>query len=74
MINTANIREYMEVVGSDGKHVGSVDRIEGDRIKLTKSDAFANGQHHYVPFEAVDRVETKRVRLKETAQETMQRW
>ena len=32
------VREHMEVVGSDGGHVGTVDKVEGDRIKLTKKD------------------------------------
>ena len=32
------IREHMEVVGIDEEHVGTVDRIAGDRIILTKSD------------------------------------
>ncbi len=34
------IKENMEVIGADGVHVGTVDRIEGDRIKLKKSDSF----------------------------------
>jgi hypothetical protein len=33
------IKEHMEVVGSDGQHVGTVDGVEDDRIKLTKSDS-----------------------------------
>ena len=33
-----DIREHMEVIGADGVHVGTVDRIDGDRIKLTKAD------------------------------------
>ena len=28
----------MEIKSSDGKHVGTVDRVDGNRIKLTKSD------------------------------------
>jgi hypothetical protein len=34
-----DICEYMEVVDADGQHVGIVDSVEGDRIKLTKEDA-----------------------------------
>lgn len=74
MLKVANIREHMEVVGSDGKHVGSVDVIESNRIKLTKSDAFSRGEHHYISFDSIDRVEDDRVRLKETAQQVMQTW
>ena len=35
------VREHMEVIGADGVHVGTVDRVEGDRIKLTKKDSGA---------------------------------
>ena len=41
MADTAKIREHMEVLGSDGQHVGTVDKVEGQRIKLTKSDPAA---------------------------------
>ena len=45
-----DIREHMEVLGSDGEHVGTVDHLEGeDRIKLTQSDAAAGGRHHFIP-------------------------
>jgi hypothetical protein len=44
------IKENMEVIGADGVHVGTVDRMEGDRIKLKKSDSFGKheGHHHYI--------------------------
>jgi hypothetical protein len=31
-----NIREHMEVVGSDGATVGTVDHVQGTELKLTK--------------------------------------
>jgi hypothetical protein len=31
----------MEVIGADGVHVGTVDHVDGDRIKLTKADSSA---------------------------------
>ena len=34
-----DIKEHMEVIGADGVHVGTVDKVEGDRIKLTKRTA-----------------------------------
>jgi hypothetical protein len=46
----------MEVVGSDGKHVGTVDRVEGQRIKLTKKDSGAaghSGHHHFLDWKLV---------------------
>ncbi|MXP63082.1 DUF2171 domain-containing protein [Roseomonas sp. M0104] len=59
------IREHMEVVGSDGQHVGTVDKVEGDRIKLTrKDDPDGSGQHHhYLPVSSVDAVQADKVRL-----------
>jgi hypothetical protein len=47
---TTQIKEHMEVVCSRGGKLGVVDRIEGNRIKLTKNDAI-DGKHHYVPID-----------------------
>ena len=45
------IAQYMEVVGSDGAHVGTVDGIEGvGEIKLAKDDPDAGGQERYIPL------------------------
>ena len=30
------IKEHMEIIGADGVHLGTVDKVEGNRIKLTK--------------------------------------
>lgn len=46
-VDRTAIMEDMEVVGADGRHLGWVDGVEGDRLKLKKSDA-ADRQHHYV--------------------------
>jgi hypothetical protein len=43
-----DIREHMEVYASCGTFVGTVDRVEGDRIKLTRKDS-PDGQHHLIP-------------------------
>ncbi len=61
----SQIREHMEVDGSDGQHVGTVDKVEGDRIKLTKKDdPDGSGQHHhYLAIGMVASVEGERVRL-----------
>jgi hypothetical protein len=69
MANKSQIREHMEVVDSDGQHVGTVDRVEGDRIKLTKNDPQAQGQHQYIPLDAVASVEQDAVRLNVPAQQ-----
>lgn len=39
MANTSTIRKDKEVIGADDVHVGTVDRLEGDRIKLAKKTA-----------------------------------
>lgn len=59
------VKEHMEIVGSDGGHVGTVDKVEGDRIKLTKQDdPDGSGQHHhYVAVSGIAAVEGNRVRL-----------
>ncbi|MBC8161151.1 MAG: DUF2171 domain-containing protein [Roseiflexaceae bacterium] len=58
-----SIREHMEIVGEDGRHVGTVDKVEGTMIKLTKTDAEAGGHHHYLPLDLVSAVEGNTVRL-----------
>ena len=71
-----NIREHMEVIGADGVHVGTVDHVDGDRIKLTKADSGAqiegapggqhDGHHHYISLGLVAEVEGDKVRLSAT--------
>jgi len=74
MVAPIAIKEHMEVVGSDGVHVGTVDHLEGrDTVKLTKDDQEAGGEHHYIPLAWVDHVETK-VHLKQSAAEAKARW
>jgi hypothetical protein len=74
MVNAQSIKEHMEVIGSDGAHVGTVDNLEGsDKIKLTKSDAKSGGQHHIIPLAWVDKVDDK-VRLKKSAKAAMADW
>jgi len=68
------IREHMEVVGSDEKHVGSVDRIAGDRIIQTRSDPQSGGVHHSLSCSDVDRIEGDRVILDCTAEKARERW
>ena len=66
MADKNSIREHMEVIGADGVHVGTVDRVEGDRIKLTRRDSGEGAHkvhHHYVPMLLVAEVEGDKVRL-----------
>jgi hypothetical protein len=68
------IREHMEVVGSDDEQVGTVDRVAGDRIILTKSDAEGGGAHHSLSCADIDRVEGDRVILDCSADKARQSW
>lgn len=67
-MHTDNIREQMKVVGSDGQHIGTVDKVENDQIKLTKNDS-PDGQHHYISLDSVETVEENEVRLSVSASE-----
>ena len=68
------IREHMDVVGSDDEHVGTIDRTAGDRIILTKSDPESGGAHHSLSCADIDRVEGDKVILECSAAEAKQRW
>jgi hypothetical protein len=66
----SRIREHMEVIGADGVHLGTVDAVEGDRIKLTKSDSGMGGHqghHHYISCGLIAGIEGDKVRLSATA-------
>jgi hypothetical protein len=70
MAGVTGIREHMEVIGADGVHVGSVDRVEGDRIKLSKADSGEGshrGHHHFIDGGLVAEIEGNRVRLSANA-------
>src|SRR6185295_19992910 len=60
-----DIREHMEVIGADGVHIGTVDRIEENRIKLIRADSGVAHEehHHYIPRGLVAEVEGDKVRL-----------
>lgn len=66
MIDQNRIQEHQEVIGADGAHVGTVDRVEGGRIKLTRKDSGEGaheGHHHFIPLSLVADIEENRVRL-----------
>jgi hypothetical protein len=66
--------EHMEVVGSDNKHVGKVDRIRGDRIILAKSDPDSGGIHHSISCADIDKIEKDKIVLEYTADQAKSRW
>lgn len=64
MADLSQISEHMDIIGADGVHVGTVDKVEGDRIKLTKADSGSHGgHHHYISGGLVAGVEGNQVRL-----------
>jgi hypothetical protein len=67
------VTEHMEVVGSDGEHIGTVDKVRGDRMILTRSDPQAGGVHHSVPCTWVESVD-QRVTLDRTAEKAIGDW
>lgn len=60
-----DIREHMEVIGADGVHIGTVDRVEDNRIKLIRADSGVGHEqhHHFIPKGLVAEVEGDKVRL-----------
>jgi hypothetical protein len=70
MADRSNIKEHAEVVGADGVRVGTVDRLEGERIKLTKDSSGQGshkGHHHFIPLALVAAVDGNTVRLSANA-------
>jgi hypothetical protein len=70
VVNTTQIREHMPVVCSEEGQFGTVDRVEGDSIKLTKDQS---GQHHWIPTSWVTRVDDK-VHVDRPGRQAMQEW
>ena len=76
MTDLSQIKEHMKVIGADGVHVGTVDHVDGDRIKLTKKDSGADveggqgshaGHHHYISRGLIADIEGDTVRLSANA-------
>lgn len=66
MVDVKNIKEHMKVIGADGAPVGTVDRVDGNRIKLTKADSGEGrhkGHHHFISLGLVADIEGNNVRL-----------
>jgi hypothetical protein len=64
------IKEHMEVIGADGVHIGTVDRVENGKIRLTRLDSGEGshkGHHHLIDLGLVAEVEGQKVRLSANA-------
>jgi hypothetical protein len=74
MFKSLDVQDQMEVVGSDGEHVGTVDHKEtADRIILTKHDPKAGGRPHLISVKWVDYVDDK-VHLNKPSRKAMSEW
>ena len=70
MADLSQVKEHAEVIGADGVHVGTVDHVDGNRIKLTKADSGEGshkGHHHFISGGLVAEVEDGVVRLSANA-------
>jgi hypothetical protein len=66
MADISQVKEHMKVIGADGVHVGVVDNVEGDRIKLTKASNPPGrhaDHHHYLSKGLIATIEGDTVRL-----------
>ena len=67
MVDVSRIPEHAEVIGADGMHVGTVDKVEGHRLKLTKRDS-GDQRHHYIDAGLIADIEGDKVRLSAKAE------
>jgi hypothetical protein len=68
------IQPHMEVLGSDGVHVGTVDHMEGEsEVRLAKDDPDAGGKCRFIPLAWVQHVGVK-IHLKQPAAEAKSHW
>ena len=73
MVDLSLLRESLEVVGSDGGHVGRVDHVHEDRIELAKLDLASGFKHNMIPLSWIDHVDAH-VHLNVTREEARARW
>jgi hypothetical protein len=66
VVDFSQIKEHADVIGADGVHLGTVDRVTGDRIKLTKTDS-GDQRHRYISTGLVAEIEDGTVRLSANA-------
>ena len=74
MLHVQDIHAGLKVVGSDGGHVGTVDALVGQLLKLKKSDSASGGTHHFLDIGLIADIENDTARLLVTADDAKQRW
>jgi hypothetical protein len=66
MADLSQIQPDAEIVGADGVHLGTVDRVDGDRITLTRNDS-SDGRHHFIDAGLIATVDGAKVWLSANA-------
>ena len=66
MFEKLRIKEHMEVADYAGRHIGTVDEVEDDRIKLTRSDS-EGGEHRFLSLDDIEKIDDNRIYLKDDA-------
>jgi len=69
MIDASHIKAQTEVKGSDGKHVGTVDAVEENRVRLA-----SGGMYHDLDVGMIEKVKDGVVWLSTTAEQTTRSW
>lgn len=64
----AKITEGLQIKDVNGEHVATVDRLEGDQIRVKKSDEM-DGKHHYIKLADVRSADDVAVYLNKTHEE-----
>jgi hypothetical protein len=68
-----DIRVKMEVVDVSGLHVGFVEEVEGETIRLLRNDPDPAAEHHRVPLGWVEGV-GQTVRLSRSVKDVTANW
>jgi hypothetical protein len=74
MMHVDQIREGLKVVGKDRNHVGTVDALVGQLLKLKKNDPASGGTHHYLDIGLISDIRDDTIHLLVTADDAKQRW
>ncbi|WP_262330894.1 DUF2171 domain-containing protein [Bosea sp. BH3] len=74
MMFVEQIKEGQRVIGADGGHVGTIDGLSGQLLKLKKNDPESGGAHHYLDIGLVVAVEGDTLKLIVPAAEAKERW
>jgi len=67
MADINQVSAHMEIIGADGVKLGTVDKVVGKRIKMTRADSGSHGHHHYISEGLIAAVEGNIVRLSANA-------